>query len=40
MHTFYAKFPEWWPLLSAPEDYEEEAGIYSDLLSAGVRRAH
>lgn len=33
MHKFYAEFPEWWPLLSAPEEYEEEATIYSDLLA-------
>lgn len=24
----YGELASWWPLLSAPEDYEEEAGIY------------
>lgn len=29
---FYTDFAEWWPLLSKPEDYAEEAGIYIKLL--------
>jgi SAM-dependent methyltransferase len=28
----YTEFAAWWPLLSAPEDYEEEAGSYLRLL--------
>ena len=28
----YTDLAAWWPLLSAPEDYAEEAGIYSELL--------
>lgn len=27
--TLYTEWAEWWPLLSAPEEYAEEAGIYS-----------
>ena len=34
--NLYNSLAEWWPLLSPPEDYEEEAAIYSNLLiSAG-----
>jgi len=28
----YSKFAEWWPLLSDPEDYREEAGIFRDAI--------
>ena len=28
----YTELADWWPLLSAPEDYAEEAAIYADLL--------
>ena len=28
----YADLAPWWPLLSAPEDYAEEAAIYTALL--------
>jgi SAM-dependent methyltransferase len=28
----YGEFAEWWPLLSAPADYEEEAGFYASAL--------
>ena len=28
----YCTYAEWWPLLSAPEEYEEEAGVYTHLL--------
>ena len=27
----YTDLSEWWPLMSAPEEYAEEAGIYADL---------
>ena len=30
----YTELADWWPLLSAPEDYAEEAAIYADLLAA------
>jgi SAM-dependent methyltransferase len=28
----YADFAAWWPLLSRPEDYAEEAGVYARIL--------
>src|SRR5262249_2034869 len=28
----YAELAPWWPLLSAPSDYEEEAAIYANVL--------
>ena len=30
----YNELAEWWPLMSAPEDYAEEAAVFSDLLIA------
>ncbi len=30
----YTELAEWWPLLSAPDDYTEEAALYSRLLEA------
>ncbi len=35
--NFYQRLADWWPLFSAPEDYEEEAKIYGDLLEATCR---
>ncbi len=39
----YSDFAEWWPLLSAPEDYAEEVGAYLRLLrgaaDGGLRSA-
>ena len=32
----YGRLAEWWPLLSAPGDYEEEADFYRRLLDARV----
>ena len=29
----YHELADWWPLMSAPEDYEEEASIYAGLLA-------
>jgi len=29
----YSEFADWWPLLSSPEDYEEEAAIYYRLMT-------
>ncbi|HAX43392.1 MAG TPA: class I SAM-dependent methyltransferase [Bryobacteraceae bacterium] len=33
----YTSLAEWWPLLSAPEEYEEEAGIYAKFLLEAAR---
>jgi SAM-dependent methyltransferase len=33
----YSSLAEWWPLLSAPEEYEEEAGIYAKFLLEAAR---
>ncbi|MBM3727680.1 MAG: class I SAM-dependent methyltransferase [Acidobacteria bacterium] len=30
----YGELAGWWPLLSPPEDYEEEAGVYTNALQA------
>lgn len=35
--TLYGELAGWWPLLSAPEDYAEEAAFYADTLRAHVR---
>ena len=32
MQKLYTEFPEWWPLMSAPGEYKEEARIYCDYL--------
>jgi len=37
--VLYTELAEWWPLLSAPADYEEAAGLYADLLSEACRPA-
>jgi trans-aconitate methyltransferase len=38
---FYDRMASWWPLLSAVEEYAEEAGFYGRVLtSAGTRPAH
>ena len=34
----YAEFAPWWPLLSSPEDYVEEAAIYAGLLTGACAR--
>jgi trans-aconitate methyltransferase len=34
----YGELAEWWPILSAPEDYAEEAGIYQRALLTNTRR--
>ena len=33
MTKLYSELAEWWPLLSAPEDYEEEAAFYARTLT-------
>jgi SAM-dependent methyltransferase len=30
----YNELAEWWPLMSAPAEYEEEAGVYRDMMVA------
>lgn len=35
----YDELAPWWPLLSAPADYEDEAAFYADVLQAHARRA-
>ncbi|MDI6740939.1 MAG: hypothetical protein QME74_11335, partial [Candidatus Edwardsbacteria bacterium] len=32
IEKLYGGLAEWWPLLSAPEDYAEEAGLFSEIL--------
>ncbi len=34
-HRFYGDLAPWWPLISPPGEYAEEAGFAADLLSAG-----
>jgi SAM-dependent methyltransferase len=34
----YADLADWWPLMSAPEDYEEEAAFYGSALAAACSR--
>jgi hypothetical protein len=34
--TLYTDLAAWWPLLSAPEDYAEEAGFYRDILLEAI----
>jgi SAM-dependent methyltransferase len=34
----YHELADWWPLLSAPEDYAEEAAVYGDMLLASGAR--
>ena len=38
MPKLYAELAAWWPLLSAPADYEEEATFYTNTLSAASER--
>ena len=33
-HRFYGELAPWWPLISPPEDYEEEAGLVAGLLGS------
>lgn len=34
----YRELASWWPLLSAPAEYEEEAAVYRELLVGAARR--
>ncbi|MFW6034550.1 MAG: hypothetical protein ACOC9R_05375, partial [bacterium] len=33
----YGDLARWWPLISPPEEYEDEAGFAATLLSSGSR---
>lgn len=35
---FYRDLAAWWPLLSHPDDYEEEAGVYVHAIQSATRR--
>src|SRR5260370_26888018 len=35
-HRFYADLAEWWPLISPPEEYAEEAAYAAGLLSSAL----
>lgn len=37
--TLYQELAEWWPLLSSPAEYEEEAAFYTKLLQDSARPA-
>ena len=37
MSRMYDELAPWWPLMSAPADYEEEAAFYGALLAGGAR---
>lgn len=34
MPLLYSQYADWWPLLSAPAEYEEEAGAYAAILES------
>jgi SAM-dependent methyltransferase len=38
MPKLYEALADWWPLMSAPRDYEEEAAFYGDLLAGACAR--
>lgn len=38
MSRFYRELADWWPLLSAPEDYVEEAAFYASALERSSER--
>lgn len=38
MSRIYDELASWWPLLSSPAEYEEEAGFYARILHAASRR--
>jgi SAM-dependent methyltransferase len=37
-YKLYTELASWWPLMSAPSEYAEEAGVYRRALVAGSRR--
>lgn len=38
MPSMYDELAEWWPLLSSPDEYEEEAAFYASALEAACAR--
>jgi SAM-dependent methyltransferase len=36
-HRFYGELAHWWPLISPPEDYVEEAAFAAEVLQSGPR---
>src|SRR4026209_2440561 len=38
MPKMYEELAPWWPLLSAPAEYAEEAGFYAQALAAACQR--
>jgi len=39
-HRFYGELAEWWPLISPPEDYAEEAAFAASLLASASSPVH
>jgi trans-aconitate methyltransferase len=39
MTRLYSELAEWWPLLSGPEEYAEEAAVYARVLSEAPQGA-
>ncbi len=39
-HRFYGELAAWWPLISPPEDYEEEAAFAAALLASASIPVH
>jgi trans-aconitate methyltransferase len=39
-HRFYGELAEWWPLISPPDDYIEEAAFVAQLLQASPSPVH
>src|SRR3954469_10230569 len=38
MPKLYEELADWWPLMSAPADYEEEAAFFADALARACAR--
>jgi hypothetical protein len=36
--SLYQELADWWPVLSAPEDYEEEAQFYQDAIQSSCKK--
>lgn len=39
-HRFHGELASWWPLISPPEEYEEEAAFAARVLKSGSRPVH
>ena len=37
--SLYSNLAHWWPLLSPPSEYEEEAAVYAELFQSTARPA-